>query len=137
MLNLFNFPRIDSHLKSSLILDGRKYEIELFKIKFSQPIDSKQQPQSEMRGGQMMITLTQTVPDLIYNWAMKPNIQKNGSVVFSIETGSAPLKIEFTNAKCIQINRSVNASGGLRTNLIISPEIIMMNGIEHNNFWIE
>ncbi|WP_203558304.1 type VI secretion system tube protein TssD [Bacteroides sp. 224] len=135
--SIFNFPQIDSNVTAWLQMDGREYEIEQFKIGFSQPMDDKGEPQSETRGGQLMLTLTEALPDTFYEWAIKSRKEKDGSINFKIETGSAPLRIDFFRANCINFNRNVNASGGLQTNLILSPERLMINGIEYDNFWIE
>lgn len=135
--SFFNFPQIDSNVTVWLQIDAKEYEVEQFKIGFSQPIDEKGEPQSEIKGGQLMVTLTEALPDTFYDWAIKPRREKNGTVTFKIETGNAPLKIEFVKATCINFNRTVNSSGGLHTNLILSPEKLMINGVEHNNFWVE
>ena len=94
-------------------------------------------PQNEVRGGQMNISMSQALPNSIYNWAMK-SIAKEGSIVFKIESGSAPLKINFTNAYCVNFNRNVNAmGGGLKTSMTISPEEITINGISFDNHWVK
>lgn len=135
--SFFNFPQIDSNVTVWLNVDGKEYEVDQFKIGFSQPTDDKGKPQSEIKGGQLMVTLSETVPDTIYDWAIKPNREKDGRVIFKIDTGSAPLRVEFFRAACINFNRNVSSSGGLQTNLILSPDRLMINGVEYNNFWIE
>lgn len=135
--SIFNFPQIDTNVTVWLSMDGKEYEIEQFKIGFSQPMDDKGEPQSETRGGQLMITLTEALPETFYEWAIKSKREKDGAVSFKIETGSAPLKIEFFKANCINFNRSVSDNGGLKTNLVLAPEKLMINGIEHDNFWVE
>jgi hypothetical protein len=135
--SLFNFPQIDSNVTLWLQIDGKEYEVEQFKIGFNQPIDDKGEPQSETKGGQLMVTLSESLPDTFYDWAIKSKREKDGTVTFRIETGSAPLRVEFFRANCINFSRRVDSSGGLQTNLVIAPERVMINGVEHDNFWVE
>ena len=130
------FPLVDADTNGWLIVDGREYEIVQFDIDFAQSVDHKGQPQSEVRGGRIFVTLNEAVPDSMYHWAMKTQA-KNGEVVFKSQTGSAPLKVEFTNAYCTDFCRKVDAYSGLKTGLVISPEKIMINGMEFDNHWVK
>ena len=124
-----------AHHVVTFILDGKKYDVERFGMEFSQPIDFKGQPQSDIRGGQMVINLTQTADDNLYVWAKKSTLRKNGKVLFQTDLGMTVLEIDFKNAYCINLTREINASNGTNTSLTISSEIIMIDGIEHDNFW--
>lgn len=135
--NFFSFPLVDSNVSVYLEVGGNEYEVEQFKVGFSQLVDHKGEPQSEIKGGQLILTLTQAVPESIYSWILKPAQRKDGEVVFKSQTGSSPLRIEFFNAACVSLNRQINSSGGLQTNLVLSPERLLLNGVEHENFWRE
>lgn len=130
-----NFPLVDSNVTVWLKIDDKEYEVEQFKIGFSQSVDHKGEPQTETKGGQLMITLTEALPDRFYEWVINTKQEKKGEVLFKIETGNAPLKIEFFRATCINFTRTSSAHGGLKTNLILAPENLFINGIEHDNFW--
>ncbi|MDR2145208.1 MAG: hypothetical protein LBE91_01940, partial [Tannerella sp.] len=65
------FPQVDTDVSGWLIVDGREYEICQFSIDFAQSVDHKGQPQSEVRGGRMFITLTETLPDSMYYWIIR------------------------------------------------------------------
>jgi hypothetical protein len=58
-----------AHITGKLVLDGREYAIERFKIGFKQAIDFKGQPQHEVNGGQMSVTLGQKGDATLYAWA--------------------------------------------------------------------
>jgi len=133
--NIFNFPSVDSDITVWFILDNREYELSQFSISFGQSVDHKGQPQNEVRGGRMMLSLTQTLPDDIYKWAMTSST-KNGEVIFRSKTANAPLKIEFRNAYCTSFERSIEAMVGLTSTLVISPEEITINGIHFDNHWV-
>ncbi|MDR2915262.1 MAG: type VI secretion system needle protein Hcp [Tannerella sp.] len=124
-----------AHLVANFVLDGKKYEIEQFRISFVQPTDYKGQPQHEIMGGQILIKITQIPDDNLYLWAKKAIQLKSGQVLFQTDLGITVLKINFTNAYCISLTREINAYNGTSTSLIISPENVSMNGVEHDNFW--
>jgi len=124
-----------AHIVSQFILDGKSYDVEDFKISFSQPIDFKGQPQHEMLGGQLYVMLTEGADDNLYLWAKKETKLKSGSVLFQTDLGMTVLELNFTDAYCIHLGRSINAHTGTTTNLIISPKEISMNGVKHKNYW--
>lgn len=134
-MELFSLPLIDSDLTAWFILDGQEYEMSQFNISFDQLVDHKGQPQDETRGGRMLIGLTQTLPDSIYRWAMT-STPKNGEVVFRSKTTNAPLRIEFMNAYCVNFERLINAGTGVCSELLISPDEIVINGISFDNHWV-
>ena len=134
-MGLFSLPLIDSDLTAWFILDGQEYEMSQFNISFDQLVDHKGQPQDETRGGRMLIGLTQTLPDSLYRWAMT-STPKNGEVVFRSKTTNAPLRIEFMNAYCVNFERLINAGTGVCSELLISPDEIVINGISFDNHWV-
>ena len=133
---MFGFPQIDSDVTVWLEVDGKEYEVSQFNISFGQSVDYKGQPQNETRGGRMLVTLTEALPENLYRWAMISS-SKNGKVVFKSKTTSAPLKVEFTNAFCVNFARTIDAHAGLNTDLIISPEEIVINGMTFENHWVK
>lgn len=129
---------LDSEITVTFWVMGQTYEVFQFNLGFTQPTDEKGEPQAEIRGGRLMITLGQTVSDEIYNWAMNRWMQKDGEVIFSKETGSSPLKISFKRGYCVHFERVIDCTGGgLKTSLLISPEEISLNGFTMNNNWVE
>ena len=138
-MGLFNFPQVDSNVNVIFSVDGDEYAVEQFKIGFHQPVDNlKNQPEGEVRGGRIMITLSQTVKNNIYGWAVKPWVKKNGAVLFKTGTSGVIFEVAFTNAYCISLKRVIESLGqGLSTTLILSPESVSVNGIEFDNRWVK
>ncbi|WP_317044010.1 type VI secretion system tube protein TssD, partial [Geofilum rhodophaeum] len=68
---MINFDRIDSNITVWMTIDGQDYEVSHFNIGFVQSSDAKGEPQDEVRGGLMQLTLTQMIPESLYTWAMK------------------------------------------------------------------
>ena len=138
-MGLFNFPQVDSNVNVIFCDDGDEYEVEQFKIGFHTHVDgNKNQPEGEVRGGRIMITLSQTVKNNIYGWAIKPWVKKNGAVLFKTGTSGVVFEVAFVNAYCVNLKRIINALGqGLSTTLILSPESVSVNGIEFDNRWVK
>ncbi len=132
---LFNLPQIDSDLTAWFILDGKQYEMSQFSMSFGQSVDHKGQPQDEVRGGRMLVSLSQTLPDSIYRWAMT-SFPKNGEIVFRSKTANSPLRIIFNNAYCVNFQRQVGNASGMTSKLLISPDEILINGISFDNHWV-
>lgn len=135
----FSFPQVDSNVNVIFSVDGDEYAVEQFKIGFHQPVDGiKNQPEGEVRGGRIMITLSQTVKNNIYGWAVKPWMKKNGAVLFKTGTSGVIFEVAFTNAYCVNLKRVIESLGqGLSTTLILSPESVSVNGIEFDNRWVK
>jgi hypothetical protein len=131
------FKQVDTHVEAKFVLDGKEYDIEHFGINFSQETDHKGQPQHETRGGQISITLTQSVGDNIYDWGKRADKRKDGKILFQSKTEGTVLNISFFNAGCINFKHKINVVTGTETSLVISPEKITMNGMIHNNRWRE
>lgn len=138
-MELFSFPQVDSNVNVIFSVDGDEYAVEQFKIGFHQPVDGiKNQPEGEVRGGRIMITLSQTVKNNIYGWAVKPWMKKNGAVLFKTGTSGVIFEVAFTNAYCVNLKRVIESLGqGLSTTLILSPESVSVNGIEFDNRWVK
>lgn len=134
-MKLFSLPQIDSDLTAWFILDGKEYEMNQFSINFGQSVDYKGQPQDEVRGGRMLVSLVHTLPDSLYRWAMS-SIPKNGEVIFRSKTVNAPLRVVFTNAYCVNFQRQVGNASGVISKLLISPDEILINGISFDNHWV-
>lgn len=138
-MGLFSFPQVDSNVNVIFSVDGDEYAVEQFKIGFHQPVDGiKNQSEGEVRGGRIMITLSQTVKNNIYGWAVKPWMKKNGAVLFKTGTSGVIFEVAFTNAYCVNLKRVIESLGqGLSTTLILSPESVSVNGIEFDNRWVK
>lgn len=136
-MGLFNFPQVDSNVNVIFSVDGDECAVEQFKIGFHQPVDNlKNQPEGEVRGGRIMITLSQTVKSNIYGWAVKPWVKKNGAVLFKTGTSGVIFEVAFMNAYCIRLHRSISFGQGLSTTLTISPETLTVQGVDFDNRWV-
>lgn len=129
-----NLPLIDGHLNVFFVVDNIEYEVEQFQIGFSQEVDHKGQPQCESHGGRLILTLTESMPESFYSWNIDENKFKDGRIYFTTGNSGTILNIEFFNARCINLSRTITIGKGLQTILVVSAEIVKLNGIEHNNW---
>lgn len=130
-----NFSLPNAHIISKFVLDDKSYDIDYFKIFFSQDIDYKGQPQHEVRGGQLKISLSQIADDNLYLWAKRSTMLKSGEILFQTDMGISVLRINFEDAYCIELTREIDEAKGAHTVLVISPESISINGKKHTNYW--
>ena len=131
---LFNFPQLDSDIVVWFILEGKEFEASQFSIGVGQSVDFKGQPQNEVRGGLIHLTLTEAMPSNIYKWAMT-SLGKDGVIEFRSKTSNSPFKVKFTNGFCVNFNRVVGAGSGLSTTLVIASEEVSINEIVLDNHW--
>lgn len=124
-----------AHLNVKFVLEGNKYTVEHFKVAFAQPTDHKGQPQHEIKGGQIILVLSQAADDLLFDWAKHSTKLKDGEIIFHTEMSSPVLNVTFSKGYCIKLSCDIDEHTGVKTSLIISSEQVIMNGIEHNNFW--
>ena len=124
-----------AHITACLIVEETKYEVESFNIDFMQPSDHKGQPQQEVKGGQLRITIPQIADDILYGWAKRPTMLKDGRVVFQTDLGATVLSVDFTRAYCVTLNRDINITSGTSTFLTIAPETVSLDGMTHDNRW--
>lgn len=127
---------VDRAIDSYLYMDGgTRYEIQSFETEFSQQADHNGQPQHEVKGGLLHITLRQAADELLNRWMFQRNIFHNGTIVFApiSRTSNPPIKIIFTQARCISYQKVIGSNTGILIRLLISAQTININGVEHKN----
>ena len=124
-------PSIDAYL----FIGSKVYEIENFETEFQQGEDYKGQPQHEVKGGLLSITLKRTSDELINSWMFKPEVAYNGTITFApfSRMASPPITIIFEEGRCISFEKMISNSTGIHLNLLISAKKLNVNGIEHSN----
>ncbi|MDM1346901.1 type VI secretion system tube protein TssD [Myroides marinus] len=131
------FEQIDTNIEGFLFIDSFKYEIKEFNIGFGQAIDHKGQPQHEVKGGQISITLTEIPAPSIYDWAKRTNKPKSGKILFQTASRGTILNLQFENAHCVSFYQKVDYLNGTQISLKISPQKVSIENILHDNNWNE
>lgn len=125
----------DANLEVFLVLNGKEYEVVEFSTSFLQPTDTKGEPQKEVKGGKLQLSLAQFPDSQLFYWAISRWSRYNGEIVFRNQTNTAPLKIKFFNAYCIDLHQDTNSSQGTMIHLTISPEQLEVNNVSFDNLW--
>ena len=135
----FSLPQTDSNITAWLKLTDtcKEYELGTFNIEFIQPVDHKGEPQGEVTGGQITVTMMQATEEDLFAWAVSYSKKRSGVIEFKVESGSAPMKIEFINGCCIHFSQRMSSIEklGVEMTLIISAEELVVNGINLYKHW--
>lgn len=125
----------DATIEVNLYIGEKKYEVESFETEFQQGIDYKGQPQHEVKGGLLSITLKGISDEIINRWMFGTGVAYDGSIVFesSSRISTPPIIIVFEKGKCISFEKIMGINIGSQLNLVISTEKLSINGIEHSN----
>lgn len=125
----------DTSVVGHLVFMGQNYEIETFETEFQQPVDFKEQPQHEVKGGLLSITMKQTGNEDFNRWMFQRDIFHDGAILFVPESriSNVAIDVQFKEARCIYYEKIIGNSLGIRFKLIISAKIVTINGIEHHN----
>lgn len=125
---LFKLPQPIGKTSLALVIEDNRYEIERFKISFSQGTDHKGEPQQDTRGGLIEFSIA-TLPDKLLNrWMLKDTEMKNGAFIFEQGSQSSPLKINFTEAFCVHMTSRTMGGKGLVTDYVITSNEVNLNG---------
>lgn len=132
---LFQIAQPIGKISLDLHINSKIYEIERFKMDFSQGIDVKGQPQEETNGGIIEFSIANLPDDLFNKWMLKETEVKNGVFIFIQGEQESPLKVTFTQAYCINMAIHTLMGKGLYTDYVISANEIDLNGKWlYNNF---
>ncbi len=131
------FEQIDTNIEGYLFIDTFKYEIIDLNFGFGQAIDHKGQPQHEVKGGQLLVTLTEVPAPSIYDWAKRSNKPKSGKILFQTASRGTILTISFEDAHCFSFTQKINFTSGTEINLGITPKKLVIADILHDNNWTE
>jgi len=127
---------IDADIKAFIIIEHEKYEIESFHTNISQSVNHNGQPINEVKGGQLSVSVKQTVSPFVYEWSKKSMVLKSGYINFETEMSGSIFKVNFENASCISLICNVNSHTGATTTLTISSErISFFDDLNIDNRW--
>lgn len=124
----------DTSVDAKLMLNGTEYEIESFNIQFQKSFDYKGEPQREVKGGYMTVTINHVADQQINQWMFNRSIKHSGAIVFASfsRIANPVIVINFENGRCARYTKSIGHSTVSYT-ILISAEKIKINGIGHAN----
>ncbi|KAB1067634.1 hypothetical protein F6U93_10130 [Tamlana haliotis] len=107
-------------------------------FEFSQGADYNGRPAENPRGGQIRLLVESTSKTDFMDWAISPEMVKNGVITFYKRENMASLKkVEFKNAYCLHYHEHFNAhdTEPMQTQLVISANEITIKGTTFSNNW--
>jgi hypothetical protein len=131
-------PPKDAAIDGYLYIMGKKYEIQSFETEFIQPDDYKGQPQHEVKGGLLLVTLKQQSDEILNNWMFKNGVSYSGSIVFApvSRIENPPLTILFEEGSCISFEKMLGKNIGIQLSILISSEKVLFNAVKHTNKFV-
>lgn len=124
----------------AFIFKGKRYILEEFDLEFNQDIDSKNRPDSDVKGGLITLTISETPGSDLTKWMMSSLERQSGEFRFfvnkdKIDEGSL-LDILFKDAYCISYQTIINPNGsGTLTTLMLSPHRLQIGGEIYESSW--
>jgi len=124
----------DTSVDAKLLLNGQEYEIETFNIQFQKSFDYKGEPQREVKGGLMSMSINHVVDKQINYWMFHQSVKYSGAITFASYSRIANpvIVIEFVNGRCAEYTKVIGHST-VSYKILISAEEIKINGINHSN----
>lgn len=124
----------DTSVDARLILNGASYEIETFNIRFQKEYDHKGEPQQEVKGGILSMTINHIVDKQINEWMFNQSVKHSGIVTFASfsRIANPVIVIEFKNGRCFRYSKNISQSS-VSYAILITAEEIKINGIDHMN----
>jgi hypothetical protein len=116
----------------------KRYILEEFDMDFRQDTNDKNQPESDVYGGLITLTISETPDEWLTAWMMNLQEKHDGELRFLINAPkimeSAALHIVFKDAYCVSYQKVIHPAGaGLLTTLIISPRVVKIGQEEFEN----
>jgi len=124
----------DTSVDAKMILNGIEYSIDAFDIQFQQSFDFKGEPQREVKGGLLSITLNSVVDEQLNYWMFHNKVYYSGSIVFASfsRIASPVMTINFVDGRCAEYSKHVGHSS-ISLRLVITADEISINGMFHRN----
>lgn len=104
----------------------------------TQMLDHNNRPNGAPKGGIINVRIESRSNTEILEWMIKPNMLKNGSIIFSKRDASSPMrKVDFKDAFCVYLKEQFNAEGStpMITNIMISARELIISNLVISNAW--
>jgi hypothetical protein len=123
---------------AKLTLDGKIYNILEYHYNPNQQVDESGKPISKVFGGQITLTIESTQDKTFLQWAINPNMTKEGTIVFyKRDAMSKLLEIKFETAYCVHHIENFSSKGKepMSQTIKISPGRVIYEDVEHEETW--
>lgn len=121
--------------KAKMTVSGTDYNVTSFAYSLNQSVDSSGRPTSEVKAGDLVLTVESSEDNSLMEWACDSYGKKDGSVVFNkIDQDQKMKQLDFTDGYCTGYSESFG--GDTMTMAIsISCRKIKVGNAEVDNGW--
>ncbi len=127
-----------SSFDATFKLDGNEYPVISCSYSFGQGTDTKGQPATDVRGGNISLQVAASDDSSLIGWMIDPNGKKSGSIVFKRSDQDSTLKeVKFEDGFCVGYTESFNANSTLpmTISLNISAKKVSVGDATHEKNW--
>lgn len=105
---------------------------------FTQGIDVKGQPQTEVKGGSFYVTYPHLPSQDMISWMLDARKYQNGAIIVHDNQGNTLEKILFEKATCVEMEISYIRQGKsyIATNLCIQAQKLVLDMEDFDNQWV-
>ena len=123
---------------AKLNLGASDYNILTVDYELVQQMDHNNRPNGAPRGGLVNLRIEANNSNEILEWMVRPNMLKNGNIVFYRRDANSPMKkLEFKDAFCVYLKEQFLADGAtpMITTLTLSARELKISNITITNPW--
>ena len=123
---------------AKLVLGSTEYNILTIDYDITQAIDHNHRPNGAPKGGLIQVMIESTNNNELLEWMIKPDMIKNGKIVFYRRDANSPMKtVNFKDAFCIYLKEIFTADGKnpMVTRMTLSARELKINNNTINNPW--
>lgn len=134
-----SFLRIGALNDSSISgLYKDSYELESCNFGFSQGVDVNGKPQTEVRGGIIMVTYGNVPPQELLMWMLNSRKYEDGAIVICDENDTPLEKIVFEKAACVglEVEYLQHGKAYISTKITLQSQKIKVGDISLENRWL-
>lgn len=119
---------------------SKSFILEEFDIEFTQPVNNRNKPDGQVRGGNIFVSMSAPVGEEITQWMLSTSKREDGAFRFLHNDGKimegAHFSIEFKQGYCVKYSKIINPNGGgVITSLEVKAHYVRLGNEEFENNW--
>jgi hypothetical protein len=127
-----------SSFKATFKVDGKSFDVVSCSYSFTQNIDERGRPASDVRKGHIKVTVVASDDDKVLGWMIDPYKKTNGSITLEkIDQASTLKEIKFEDGYCVSYEEDFDAvnAQAMTDTFEISARKITVGSATHEDKW--
>lgn len=127
-----------SSFKATLKVNGKEFDVLAVNYSFNQKTDEQGRPASDVRKGNITVSIVGSDDDSTLGWMIDPYKKTNGSIVFEkIDQASTLKELKFEDAYCVGFTENFSSVDNepLTITLTISARKVTLGSGTHEGKW--